>query len=82
MNRKERRAAAARARQNRERHDRFFQNYVSHLPQVPLDAPLEPGRVYHLSLWHDPGCRFYETGKLADCACDLVITRHIEPGRT
>lgn len=28
-------------------HNAFYTDYVAHLPRIPLDAPLEPGRVYH-----------------------------------
>jgi hypothetical protein len=75
MNRHERRRAAARTRKA---HNSFYGRYVQHLPQVPLDAPLERGRVHHLVCFHDDWCAFYE-GK--DCNCNPIITRHAEPER-
>jgi hypothetical protein len=41
MNRHERRRARKQA------HNNFYEQYVRHLPQVPFDAALERGRVYH-----------------------------------
>ena len=81
-NRHQRRAEAARCRANRQRHDTLFTAYIRHLPQVPLDAPLEPGRVYHVCFHHDPDCGFYLHQRLEDCTCSkLVVTRHVEPRR-
>jgi hypothetical protein len=79
MNRAARRAAAARARK---RHTDFYSSYVRHLPRVPVGAPLERGRVYHLVLHHDDWCRFYDTENVADCNCDAVISQHVEPRRS
>jgi hypothetical protein len=42
MNRQARRAAAARARQND-----LYNQYIQYLPKVPLDPPLERGRISH-----------------------------------
>jgi hypothetical protein len=52
---------------------------MTHLRRVPLNAPLERGRVYHLVIAHHDWCAFYEGG---ECNCDPVITRHIEPKRS
>ena len=82
MNRHERRAAAARRQRNQEGHNTFYQRYVQHLPQVPLDAPLERGRVYHEAHHHDDWCRIYDTGNPADCNCNPAVTRHVEPRRS
>jgi hypothetical protein len=76
-NRHARRAAAARAR-----HDNFYQQHIRHLPEVPVDAPLERGRVYHTVFHHDDWCKFYETENMADCNCSPVVSRHIEPKRS
>ena len=76
-NRHTRRAAAARAR-----HSGFYQSYVRHMPEVPVDAPLERGHVYHTVIQHDDWCRFYQTENIADCNCKPIISRHIEPERS
>ena len=80
-NRHERRRQAA--RQRRKRHDAFYRDYVRHLPQVPLDAPLKSGKLYHLVFAHDDDCAIYNkpNGSLADCTCDPVVSRHVEPRR-
>jgi hypothetical protein len=80
-NRHSRRAAKARAHRNTQRHSSFYESYIKYLPLVPLDAPLEPGRVYHLALFHDEWCKFYETENIADCNCNPAMQRHIEPVR-
>jgi len=75
-NRHARCAAAVRAKHN------SFYEYIRHLPQVPVDAPLERGRVYHTVIQHDDWCRFYETENFADCNCNPIISRHVEPERS
>ena len=86
--RRARRAAAARARQQSKRarvmacHDRFYRDYIRHLPPVPIDAPLEPGRVYHTCFHHDDWCKFYDTENPADCNCDPWLSRYVEPRRS
>lgn len=80
-NRHARRAAAARARKM-QRHDAWYQGDVKHLPQVPLDAPYERGRLYHMCFHHDHWCAFYDTESMADCNCDPIVTRHVEPERS
>jgi len=82
MNRHARRAAAARARRVRKCHTAYYHSYVKHLPQEPLDAPVDQGLVYHLSFHHAPQCPFYHTEDLADCNCNPSITRHVEPRRS
>ena len=80
MNRRARRRAAALSRKSeriRSRHNAFFETYIRHLPEVPLDAPLEPGRVYHAVIAHDDNCRFYATERLADCNCDPLVKRFV-----
>ena len=73
-NRRARRAAVARAK-----HSGFYEGYVRHLPEVPVDAPLGPGGFYHLVIQHDDWCRFYETENFADCNCKPIVSRHIDP---
>jgi len=41
------------------RENGFHTSYVQHLPRVPLDAPLERGRVYHTVVHHDEWCAIY-----------------------
>jgi hypothetical protein len=82
MNRHDRRAAAARRRRNRNRHDTLYCDYIQHLSQAPVDAPLEAGRVYHLCFHHDPQCEFYAHEHREDCTCNPAITRHVEPRRS
>jgi hypothetical protein len=62
-NRHARRAAA------RARHTHFYTLYVRHMPEIPVDAPLEPGKIYHSVIQHDAWCRFYQTENFADCNC-------------
>ena len=80
-NRHERRAAAARER-NIKRRGAHIVSYVQHLPQVPIDAPTEPGRVYHVVVAHDAWCKIYDTNNPADCNCTPIVTRHVEPVRS
>ena len=63
-------------------HNTFYRGYVKHLPTVPLDTPLERGKVHHLAIQHDDWCRFYQTQNIADCNCKPIISRHIEPERS
>ena len=80
MNRHERRVAKARS--NRLRlHNQFYLDHIQHLPRVPLDAPLERGRVYHFVTYHDEWCGFYDRGHVADCNCNPNFSRFIEPVR-
>jgi hypothetical protein len=67
MNRHDRRAAAARAKGARAKHNNLYEQYIRHLPKVPGDAPAEPGRVYHLVIHHDERCRFYENENILEC---------------
>jgi hypothetical protein len=78
VNRHQRRAAA----RNRRRHNRFYDDYIRHLPRVPLNAPLERGRVYHAVFFHDPWCRFYDRERIEDCDCNVEVRRFIEPERS
>lgn len=77
MNRHERRRAAARARRMRWQNNSYL-GYIRHLPQIALDAPYEPGRVYHTVFQHDGWCKFYDRGRLSDCNC----ADHHAPHRT
>jgi hypothetical protein len=72
MNRHERRRA-------RRIDNAFYEAHVRHLPQVPLNAPLERGRVYHMVYQHDDCCARYAG---VDCNCNPVVTRYIEPTRS
>jgi hypothetical protein len=63
MNRHQRRRA-----RRMTRHNKFYQTYVRHLPRIPLDAPLDRGRVYHLVVQHDEWCQF--------------VSRYVEPRRS
>ncbi len=83
MNRHERRRAAAMGRTSAGKKNRsLYESYVRHLPRVPLDAPLEGGRVHHLCFHHDDWCQIFSTGSPADCNCNPVISQHIEPVRS
>jgi hypothetical protein len=64
---------------NRAREDSFYNNYIAHLPQVPVDARPEPGRIYHLVMHHDAWCAIY---KDKPCNCEPIVTRHVEPKRS
>lgn len=72
-NRHERRRARKMAQ------NKFYDGYIRHLPSVPLEAPLERGRVYHMVVFHDDWCAFYGGG---GCNCDPIITKHVEPRRS
>jgi hypothetical protein len=74
MNRHQRRAA----RRNIE--NKFYNDYVRHLPKVSLDTPIERGKVYHLVFHHDDWCTIYDGG--GACNCDVIVTRHVEPKRS
>jgi hypothetical protein len=82
MNRHERRAAAARRRRNIEKRSFLYQEYIRHLPEVPLDAPMERGRVHYISFFHDDWCRMYDTDNPDDCNCNPDIRRHDDPVRS
>jgi hypothetical protein len=81
MNRHDRRRQQAQAR--REQHNQFYNNYIRHLPRIPWGAPLEPGTVCHVVCAHDDDCGIYAVphGTLADCTCNPVVSRHVEPRR-
>jgi len=57
----------------------FYTGYVKHLPSIPIDAPLERGRVYHTVVQHDEWCTFYDN---KECNCNPIISRHVEPERS
>jgi hypothetical protein len=56
----------------------FCREYVRHLPRQKLDAPLEPGKVYHVVMLHDDWCAIHAGG---ECNCDPDVIRHAEPDR-
>jgi len=60
-------------------HNKFYQDYIKHLPIVPIDAPLERGHVYHTVIEHDDWCACYSG---AECNCKFTVSRHIEPERS
>lgn len=74
MNRHERRRADKIARENR-----FYHDYIRHLPRIPINAPYERGRLYHTVSFHDDWCAIYSGGA---CNCNPNIVRHIEPQRS
>jgi len=73
MNRHERRRAG------RKGHHRFYNDYVRHLPRLPLGARHEPGRVYYVGILHDRWCA---TGSIAGCTCRPIVVKHVEPVRS
>ena len=79
MNRHDRRRAA-----RIERYNKFHREYLSELPELPVTAPCEPGRVYHLVYFYDEWCSIYskDNGSLADCNCNPIIKRYEEPKRS
>jgi hypothetical protein len=74
MNRHERRREA-----KMNAHNNFYNEYIKHLPQVPVDAPIERGTVHHMVVMHDDWCAFYDD---KECNCNPIITRHAEPVRS
>jgi hypothetical protein len=79
VNRHDKRRAARQARC-----EKFHAEYVSHLPELPPNAALEPVRVYHIGCFHDSWCSIYskDNGTLADCNCNPVVKRYVEPRRS
>jgi hypothetical protein len=74
MNRHERRRARKISRENR-----FFSDYVSHLPRVANSAPFEPGTVNYMTVFHDSWCSIYDG---AECDCNPIVERRIDPVRS
>lgn len=59
----------------------FYRDYVRHLPEA--EGPMEPGRVYHMVIFHDSWCRIYDTDNPADCNCNPTSSKmHVEPRRS
>jgi hypothetical protein len=61
--------------------DKFYTDYVAHLPTVPVDAPREPGGVSYIVFHHDDWCTIFDkpAGTMADCNCCpavVVLWRH------
>jgi hypothetical protein len=77
-NRHARRKAAAVKRARKD----YYHTYVRHLPQVPPDAAYERGCLTHVTYHHDDWCRFFESGRAADCNCSPQVTYHREPRRS
>lgn len=78
MNRQERR------RQNaKNRHSKFVNDYVRHLPEVGADAVGQPG-LLHVVYYHDEWCSIYDkpNGTLDDCNCKPIVKYHSEPRRS
>jgi hypothetical protein len=76
-NRQERRRRAA-----MERHNRFVDEYVRHLPEISLDAlgdALGKPGITHIVYYHDNGCSIYD-GK--DCNCKPDVQFFAEPQRS
>jgi len=73
MNRHERRRLAAKARQNR-----FYNDYIRHLPEVSPQVLGKPG-VTHMVFYHDQGCRIYGC---EGCDCDPDVRLFAEPKRS
>ncbi len=77
MNRHERRRQIA----TRKRNIRTVSDavaYLKQLPEVPIDEPMDPDRVYHHAYLHDDWCQ-YRQGR---CNCDVVTKRFVEPVRS
>jgi hypothetical protein len=71
MNRAERRRQAAMAE------NKFFDDYVSHLPEVGPDAVGKPG-ITHMVCFHDEWCSIYDGNA---CNCDPRVKFFAEPVR-
>jgi len=50
------------------RANKFYSDYVAHLPTVPVDAPFDPGGVTLIAVHHDQWCSIYDKtgGTMAD----------------
>ncbi len=71
MNRKERRARLAMAREKK-----FVEDYVKHLPaSTDINAP----GVHHMVFYHDTWCNIYRGGS---CNCEPDIKLFTEPKRS
>jgi hypothetical protein len=64
---------------NRQRRDKFYKDYLRHLPRVPVNAPFEPGELHHLAVFHDDWCAIFK-GK--ECNCNPIIERYVERRRS
>jgi hypothetical protein len=63
------------------RHHKIYHRYLKHLPEIPLDAPSEPGRIYHLVQLHRRWCGYFKRYRSADCDCWPIYRRFVEPSR-
>jgi hypothetical protein len=73
MNRHERR------RSRKLGEDKFYKEYLQHLPQLGDDEPLELGRLYHVAVLHDDWCAIFNGG---GCNCHPTVERYEEPRRS
>jgi hypothetical protein len=60
-----------------DRHNRFFNDYVQHLPEVGPEVLGKPG-VRHVVFHHDEWCRIYDG---AQCNCEPEVRFFAEPQR-
>jgi len=58
--------------------NKFFTEYVQHLPEVGPETIGKPGRVCHMVCYHDEDCTIYD-GK--GCNCDPDVKFFAEPER-
>ena len=64
-----------------QKHNRFVNEYVHHLPEVGPDVIGKPG-VYHIVFYHDDWCKIYDGGGLTCCNCQPEVRRFAEPRRS
>ena len=66
-------------RHERRRKLKLYEDYIRHLPQERVDAPIEPGSMYHMTVFHDEWCNHFSGGQ---CNCKPVVERYAEPRRS
>ena len=68
----------ARRRQSAmDRHSKFYNDYVRHLPEAGPEVIGKPG-VNHMVCMHDKSCTIYDGGA---CNCEPIIRFFAEPQR-
>jgi len=72
MNRQQRRAAQRR----RQKENKFYDQYLKHLPQT--DQPAR-GRLTHVVMFHDEWCQIHRGGT---CNCSPDVELREEPDRS
>jgi hypothetical protein len=79
MNRHERRAEQAKKRKAPQ-NEALLKEIMS-FPMIPEgESGMIPGRLTHIVMRHDDWCpALNEGGTTADCICNPVITRHLQP---